>query len=304
MQRIAAKRRYLTLIGSLGLIAGVVFYIYLRKHLASGVVFSNTPSFIHAFALTCLSISIGSRPKSALITWILLGSTWEVSQGVFPVLGTFDVGDLIANFCGAVAAYQCGMMFGCSTPIAVTRWLRNLVFGLGVFTCVATSPKREGTGSGRTLFDPVYLSYDALRAPLIVESPRPLRKSGKIAIMGTTLIISERSIGLHIFDNSDPSSPKPLHFISLPGNIDLMVKDGVLLADSFVDLVAIEAADGNWKVVKRIENLFDWNPYQALDGKSINLNPEKLDAKRGVIIGAKLPTAADETNSSGDNHAK
>ena len=49
--------------------------------------------------------------------------------------------------------------------------------------------------------------------------------------------------GIHVIDNSNPSSPKNIAFIDIPGNIDLAVKGNMLYADLYTDLVTLDISN-------------------------------------------------------------
>jgi hypothetical protein len=138
--------------------------------------------------------------------------------------------------------------------------------------------------------DPIYLSYEELRATSTIKvilpepTPEPLKKAGKIFVLHPTLFINDLNRGVHVYDNTDPKAPKLRGFISIPGNVDIAVKGSVLFADSYIDLVAIDiAAFPQMIVSKRIEKVFPYNPYQAIDDPSVHLR--SLDEKKGVVIG-------------------
>ena len=82
---------------------------------------------------------------------------------------------------------------------------------------------------------------------------------GKIYFYQDYILVNEKYEGIHIIDNSDPSNPQSTNFICIPGNIDIAVKDDILYADSYTDLIAIDISDiGNIQIVKRFEDVFPW----------------------------------------------
>ncbi|GAA4437131.1 hypothetical protein GCM10023091_15940 [Ravibacter arvi] len=103
----------------------------------------------------------------------------------------------------------------------------------------------------------ITLSAEEIRAQLKIESPRSLEQPGKIYVKDNYLFINEIKKGIHIIDNSNPSSPRQVSFINIPGNGDLAVKDNILYADSYMDLVAIDITDPAQAVeVGREQNVF------------------------------------------------
>lgn len=96
-----------------------------------------------------------------------------------------------------------------------------------------------------TKFIPVYMSYDELRSSVVAEQPRSLKNPGKIYIKGSYLFINEVDKGIHVFDNSNPSSPVAVSFINIPGNIDLAAFGDLLYVDSYSDLLTLNISNPN-----------------------------------------------------------
>ncbi|HHH54785.1 MAG TPA: hypothetical protein ENK91_14070 [Bacteroidetes bacterium] len=106
------------------------------------------------------------------------------------------------------------------------------------------------------VYNPVYMTKAQLRNIKIKEA-KPLKNPGKIYVFNQYLLINELYEGVHIFDNSDKSNPANLSFISIPGNVDIAVKDGVLFADNYLDLLSFDISDPkNPKFLDSIANVF------------------------------------------------
>jgi len=132
---------------------------------------------------------------------------------------------------------------------------------------------------------PVYLSYEELRSAVAVEAERTVRDIGRIYLFGNYFFLNDRNSGVHIFNNTDPTSPLNEGYINIPGNTELAIRDGFLYADSYVDLVTLDINNmSDIKVSSRIEDIFPWNPYQNVP-ESIFFNDSQLDKTRGVIVG-------------------
>ncbi|WP_026631955.1 LVIVD repeat-containing protein [Dyadobacter alkalitolerans] len=96
-----------------------------------------------------------------------------------------------------------------------------------------------------------------LRTMVKNESPRALERPGKMYIKGDYLFVNEIKSGIHIINNKDKSHPEFITFIRIPGNGDMAVRDNILYADSFSDLLAIDISDpANPKEMQRIKNVF------------------------------------------------
>ncbi|MCJ7448804.1 MAG: hypothetical protein MUO72_14040 [Bacteroidales bacterium] len=92
---------------------------------------------------------------------------------------------------------------------------------------------------------PVYMSYTDLRAAVTLEQNVTLENPGKIYFKDSYIFIVEELKGIHVFDNSDPSSPIKKTFIKLPGVVDISISGYIMYADSFVDLVVLDVQDIN-----------------------------------------------------------
>src|SRR5207249_9750630 len=66
------------------------------------------------------------------------------------------------------------------------------------------------------------------------------------------IFVSEVNQGIHVIDNTNPSSPQNVAFINVPGNLDIAIKDNVLYADSYIDFVAVEIGRASCR--ERVEN--------------------------------------------------
>jgi hypothetical protein len=76
-------------------------------------------------------------------------------------------------------------------------------------------------------------------------------------VYGDYLFINEVNEGIHVIDNTDPSSPRNVAFIEIMGNIDLAAKDGILYADNLVDLLLFDISNPGAPMLKsRIEGAF------------------------------------------------
>lgn len=107
-------------------------------------------------------------------------------------------------------------------------------------------------------FDPIYLQVDEIRKDIQIQGAQTLKTPGKLYYYNDYIIINERREGLHIVDNKDPENPQNIAFIKIPGNIDMAVKNGVLYADNYIDLLAIDIENpAAPKLITRVEDVFN-----------------------------------------------
>lgn len=108
-----------------------------------------------------------------------------------------------------------------------------------------------------TAFEPVYKSKAAVLQDIKGNAAMPLKHTGKIALYGQYIFINEVNKGVHIIDNTNKMSPKNIAFINIPGNLDIAIKNNVLYADIYTDLLAIDIANLQNVSVKKINyNVF------------------------------------------------
>lgn len=89
-------------------------------------------------------------------------------------------------------------------------------------------------------YTPVFMSRSDLEGAIKFDTPRALKKTGKIYILGQYVFINEKYKGFHVFDNSNPSAPQNIGFIQIDGCLDVAIRGSVMYADNAVDLVAIQ----------------------------------------------------------------
>src|SRR4030042_6579927 len=128
--------------------------------------------------------------------------------------------------------------------------------------------------------NPVYLSWEDLRSSVNDTLPEEINQPGKIYIIGDWLLVNEFRKGIHVINNADPAHPEIISFINIPGNVDMAVKDNILYADSYVDLVALDITDMNdVKEVARFEDVFTYSvpPYES------SIRVGQIDQTKGVV---------------------
>lgn len=129
-----------------------------------------------------------------------------------------------------------------------------IVFAIAIFfqNCV-----KDNCSNRYSFWEPVYMTKEQARANIKNNAPRDIERPGKIYIRGNYIFLNEIDRGIHIIDNSNPSTPRAFAFIDIPGNLDLAVKGDMLYADFYTDLVTINITDPQHVVVKKFtENIF------------------------------------------------
>ena len=132
-----------------------------------------------------------------------------------------------------------------------------------------------------TYYKPVYKTVDEVRANIKSETGHAVERPGKIFIKGNYIFLNEVDKGVHVIDNSNPSQPKNISFINVPGNMDIAVKGNTLYADLYTDLVAIDITDPKKAVLKKVvEGVFPDRYYYSgftADSTKVIVDWEKRD---------------------------
>lgn len=122
---------------------------------------------------------------------------------------------------------------------------------------------------------PVYGDLEEIRNLTLNVAPQEIDNPGKIYITNDIILIGEETEGVHVMDNTDPSSPQAINFINIPGTREFFVKDNFLYAESYYDVVKLDITNPrDVKLVSRAENIFaePWldDSNQALLGFEFN----------------------------------
>lgn len=109
-----------------------------------------------------------------------------------------------------------------------------------------------------TGYSPVLMERSDLEKSVKGIAPlNAMENPGKIYIKGTRLFVVEKYSGIHVINNEDPSAPKMVKFITIPGVVDIAVKGDILYADNAVDLVGINISNmDKIRVQSRVKNVF------------------------------------------------
>lgn len=287
-----------------------------------GVGNNSLPSLIHVLALSLITSGLSTKTTYSNsiyipLFWSLINLIFEfVQHRVFTdfftamergemlpqfvlnyiLNGTFDWNDIWYSIVGGgIAVISLRMLITHrtieNTPQIylikpVLHLCTTIVFVGGIFSITATSEPHDDFRK-KPNADPVYLSYEELRESVDFTEPESIIKAGKIFVKDQFLFINDVNRGVHIFDNSEPTSPKNMGFINIPGNIDIAVKDTVLFADSFIDLIAIDFQNlPEITIMKRVEDVFPYDPYQMIEDLGVYFG--NVDDTQGVVIGYSL----------------
>lgn len=160
-----------------------------------------------------------------------------------------------------------------------------LIFGLFFFAC------DDDIKLEYTINEPIYMSISEFKSAVKSEASRNMEETGKIYFIGDYILVNEKFQGIHIINNSDPSNPVSEKFITIPGNIDMAVKDNMLYVDSYTDLVVIDISDiDNVSETKRFDDVFHY----SLPPTNNNYRYGNIDSNKGIVIGWEVKRTSEE----------
>jgi hypothetical protein len=151
---------------------------------------------------------------------------------------------------------------------------------------------REYTG-----YAPVYMSYKDLRTSVSEVQGVDLKNPGKIYYKDNYIFIVEELKGIHVYDNSNPSSPVKKAFVNVPGVIDISISGYIMYADSYVDLVVLDVEDV--ARIHEVGRIKDAIPYTVPPSGS-DYPVGNIDQNQGVVVGWELRTIKEKVNSVGN----
>lgn len=134
---------------------------------------------------------------------------------------------------------------------------------------------------------PVYMIRSDMEKAVKMEPAQPLRITGKIYTYGRYILVNERFRGIHVIDNSNPSSPVNKAFIHIDGNIDMAMKNNVLYADNAIDLIALKIPDDftNVELTERVTGAFPEPP--SPDGLWSAYSVNQFRPNGGILVAWK-----------------
>jgi hypothetical protein len=126
---------------------------------------------------------------------------------------------------------------------------------LSIFSCTKDVGTVEATYFEATA---IYGNLEKVRSTPLNESPRSIENPGKIYVGDAFILIGEEEKGIHIIENSIPNNPRNIGFINVPGNREFFVKDQIIYAESYYDVIKIDITDLlNVKTISRAKNVFN-----------------------------------------------
>ena len=135
--------------------------------------------------------------------------------------------------------------------------------------------------------EPIFMSKNEFRSSVkITNAKAAITDYGKICFYNDYLYISEPEKGIHILDNRNPKAPKLVGFIELLGSADLAIRNNLLYADAYIDLVWFDITNPASPILKgRLEKVFP-DAFPAIENEyGFDYTLYETGRDEGVVVG-------------------
>jgi hypothetical protein len=106
---------------------------------------------------------------------------------------------------------------------------------------------------------PVIKSKSEFRNSIQITDPQPTNSDGKIYVYDDLLFYIAQNSGIHVFNNENPENPQNIAFIQIDGVHDISIKNDILYADNFMDLVVFDISNvSNIQLVNVEEDMMSY----------------------------------------------
>lgn len=140
--------------------------------------------------------------------------------------------------------------------------MKKIVFLLVVLSLFSCN-KDEAPTDFYNVAVPLLMNKSEFRSSVEIQTPRSIEEAGKIYAYNDHIFVNDEFNGIHVIDNTNPSSPHAISYIKVPGNIDISIKNNFLYADSSTDLVVFDISNiQKIKAIGRLEDVFSIYDYK------------------------------------------
>jgi hypothetical protein len=165
------------------------------------------------------------------------------------------------------------------------NWLTNYIRFSVLIAFLFTGCMKDKITKTYKISTPIFEVLTKFRETIKSQPAIDIDVAGKITVIGKYIYLSEPLKGIHIIDNSNPSSPKNVSFINIPGNEDMAITGNTLYADAYGDLVTFDISDPLNVVAKNfVANVFPDHAiyyYGPTLVQGAGFNPDSIN----VIVG-------------------
>jgi hypothetical protein len=112
------------------------------------------------------------------------------------------------------------------------------------------------------IYEPIYALKSSVLAAINADPATPVSQPGQLYIKGSYIFLNDIDRGIHVIDNSDPRHPVQAAFLNIPGNLNIGIRNNILYADMYADVLAIDISNLHQvKVIGMLRNFFSSREY-------------------------------------------
>lgn len=166
----------------------------------------------------------------------------------------------------------------------MNRFLILMLFSALMFSCFTESIDEPGFENepppGTDVYVPVY-GDSATAFDIKIEPAKSIVRPAKIFTYNQFLVVNIQGEGFHVIDNSNPSIPRQLFFVKVPGSNDVAIKDGMIFSDNYSDIIAFRINENEEvEIVERISNVMNNQLFPPVR----NVYFECVDPGKGIVL--------------------
>jgi len=114
------------------------------------------------------------------------------------------------------------------------------------------------------LYEPVYALKSTVLAGINGDPGTPISQLGQICVKGSFIYLNDINKGIHIIDNSDPAHPIQTAFLNIPGNLNIGIRNNILYADMYADVLSIDVSNVHQvKVLGMLRSFFTGRAFSS-----------------------------------------
>lgn len=142
------------------------------------------------------------------------------------------------------------------------------VFAIACTICLLSGCSKDSAVKTKEAFtytlysDFVYKAKADVLASINGNPAQSIDHAGKLYLKDNYIYLNEVKKGIHVIDNSNPSHPTQVAFLSIPGNNDIAIKGNILYADMYTDMLALDISNPRQVTLTgKLDNFFVGNTY-------------------------------------------
>jgi len=182
--------------------------------------------------------------------------------------------------------------------------MHNLDLTIVIICCFLSCAADDVQFEAVTVANSVLGTKTTIRDQIGVEGPTNILTSGKIFVYENYVFVNDKNRGIHVINNENPLAPEKIAFIKIPGNEDVEIKNDILYADNYTDLILFDMSDIN--DIERIQIYEDVFSGFGFAQASINQSFDYIeygnyDPQTHVVIGGAFTLEKREILDFGDD---